>query len=36
MIVGDYHRKPYAGSFNMEGVFAAVCEALPHDFHARA
>lgn len=35
MIVAYYHRRPYAGKFSVEGVFAAVCAALPSDIHAK-
>jgi glycosyltransferase involved in cell wall biosynthesis len=35
MIVCYYHRKPCANYFSIEGVFKAVCEALPAEVHVK-
>jgi glycosyltransferase involved in cell wall biosynthesis len=35
MIVCYYHRKPHGNAFSIEGVFRAVCEALPSEFQAK-
>lgn len=36
MIVAYYHRKARANTFSIEGVFTAVCEALPRDIQVNA